>query len=127
MPRESWSPILLAAALGAAMIWLAGAPLERRATASEAALLEPSGRLERFPRRFAWTAVPRADGYEITVTRVGGEALFRQRGTGTVLDLEIEEAQEPPAGAYEWEVVAYGRPGVVARARGDFFVTGVTR
>jgi hypothetical protein len=126
MPRGSWNPILIAAALAAAMIWLAGAPLERRAE-SDAALLEPGGRVERFPRRFAWTAVPRADGYEVTVTRVGGEALFRQRGTGTVLELAIDEGSEPPAGAYEWEVVAYGRPGVVARARGAFFVTGETR
>ncbi|HMB71607.1 MAG TPA: hypothetical protein VKU85_20015 [bacterium] len=126
MPRGFWSPVLTAAALGAAMIWLAGAPLDRR-PASEAALLEPTGRLEKFPRRFAWTEVPTADGYEITVTRVGGEALFRQRGTGTVLELEIDEEAEPPAGAYEWEVVAYGRPGVVARARGAFSVTGEMR
>jgi hypothetical protein len=120
MPRGPWTPTLVAAALAAAMVWLAGGPLEPPGTA--AALLEPAGRVERFPRRFAWTPVPRAEVYEITVARVGGEPLFRQRGTGTVLDLEVDPGAEPPPGAYEWEVVAYGRPGEIARARAGFVV-----
>lgn len=126
MLRGSWGPIVLAAAVAAAMLWLAGAPLEPEPR-SGAALLEPAGRLERFPRRFAWAAVPRAEVYEITVTRVGGDPLFRQRGTETVLDLEIDPQAEPPPGPYEWEVVAYGRPGEIARARAGFLVTGTTR
>ena len=127
MARESWSPTLLAAAVATAMLWLAGAPLQPPAPAGQAALLEPTGRVPGFPRRFAWTAVPRADSYEITVTPARGEPLFRQRGTGTVLELAIEEDAEPPPGVYEWEVVAYGPSGEVARARAGFVVAGSTR
>jgi hypothetical protein len=126
MPRGPWSPTLLAAVLAAAMVWLAGAPLAP-GPETAAALLEPNGRVERFPRRFAWTAVPRAEVYEITVARVGGEPLFRQRGTGTTLEIEIDPEAEPPPGAYAWEVVAYGRPGEIARARAGFVVSGSPR
>lgn len=120
--RESWSPTIWAAAIAGAMIWLAGAPLSPP-PAVQAGLLEPSGVVQGFPRRFAWTPVPEASFYEITVTPAGGEPLFRQRGSGTVLELAIDAGAEPPPGAYTWEVVVYGAGGEMARAQAGFVVT----
>lgn len=117
-----WVPLVAAVVIGLLMIWLAGAPLESKPVAVGGALVEPTGDVDSFPGRFLWTPVDGADLYEITVGRVGGEALFRQRGTTTVLDLEFDEGAAPPPGRYVWEVRAFRLGKLLGAAQATFEV-----
>ena len=121
-PAWAWPPILVALALGAGMIWLAGGPLEP--ALGDAGLLNPApGPRAEFPRSFSWTPVPGADRYEIVVAQKSGEVLFRQVGTSTILDLAFDPRESPPPGPYVWAVTAHRGPDALGTATGEFEVT----
>jgi len=124
MPTREWIPSALAALLAALMIWLARAPFAAPASGGELTLLVPRGELREFPRRFAWSEVDGATGYEVFVapTAEGAAPLFRQRGAFPVLDLEFEADAEPPPGDYVWEVRALREGRTLASASASFSV-----
>ncbi|MCA9751620.1 MAG: hypothetical protein KC591_05470 [Gemmatimonadetes bacterium] len=113
-PWPKLAPVLAAALLAAAMLWLAGDPFRLPEPGADGAglptvaLLAPDGPQAAFPARFEWGPVVGADRYRITVRRLRPEeaTLFRQYGETTRLDLDWEPGQAPPDGEYSWEVVA---------------------
>jgi hypothetical protein len=123
---REWFPTAAALAIGAAIVWLAGAPFEIRERPPRPALrlLEPAGELHEFPSRFAWTPVEGAAGYEISLTALAPEErlVFRQRGGSSVLDLDFDAGAEPGPGLYRWEVLALRGGSVAARGSAEFRV-----
>jgi len=130
-PRIEWQPSFVAAAIAMLLWWLAQSPFEipeepsggHRVAAPAFALVAPMGELSAFPREFRWLPVPGAEIYEVTVTAHGADSpLFRQRGTTTILAVDVEPGRVPPPGTYVWEVVAL-RDGVeLARSSRTFDV-----
>ncbi|MFN8179871.1 MAG: hypothetical protein U0167_18210 [bacterium] len=125
--REGSSPLIAAALIGAAMVWLAhgpfDAPAAERVPLIEMRVVQPSGVVSAFPRRFAWRACPGAELYEITVANeTERRTLFRQRGPVPGLDLTIAPGAEPPPGRYVWEVLALRHGLPLGRGVGNFVV-----
>lgn len=122
------APIVVATGIAALMLWLAAGPFDPPAggqgvSLPPLALVEPSGAVPSFPRRFTWRPLAGADTYEITVVDAReGNALFRQRGSTAQLELQFDPGAEPASGAYAWEVLAYARGRPVARGEGRFTV-----
>lgn len=124
-----WEPTLVALAIAMVLLWLAGGPFTLHESDSGGgvlptfALLAPSGELSAFPTEFRWLPVPDAEIYEITVTPMGEKTpLFRQRGSTTILDVDVQPGFDPPAGSYVCEVVALRGGTVLARATRSFHV-----
>jgi len=127
LPRGR-GPLIVAAALGAAMVWLARGPFDAPAKTERVAVPNivielPKGVVGSFPRRFSWHPVNGAEYYEITVANESERrTLFRQRGNVAGLDLTIAKEAEPPPGSYLWEVLAVKGGVPVGRGVGRFVV-----
>lgn len=126
--RRTLAPLATAAALAAAMLWLASGPFDTPPPPPGPApieLTEPRGPVPTFPTRFAWPPVPGATLYEVTVTNEDtATPLFRQRGPVAGLDLAFDVGSEPPPGRYVWEVLAARGDTLAARGTARFEVVG---
>ncbi len=146
MKRE-WVPAAVAGGIAVLLVWLAGEPLALRPEDvrvggpiwwGDAAFLrvpnvvvrEPSGDVPAFPSEFRWAEIERADAYEITVGPdvPGAPPLFRRRGPGAGLSLEISDsARTPSRGDYVLEVRALRGEEILARGVGRVRVVAPSR
>lgn len=139
-PNRPWIALAVAAGMSLLMLALASGPfdeavgnagprVEEGQVRVEVPLIEviaPAESLAAFPDRFAWKPMAGTVYYLVGVAEEKDGVLtplFRQQGSGAVLELEFETAERPPAGKYVWEVYAFGAEGVpIAKGGGTFVV-----
>jgi hypothetical protein len=135
-PNRPWIALAVAVAMSLLMIALASGPFDAAVgnvgegqVRVEVPLIEtiaPPESVDAFPDRFEWVPVPGTVYYLVGVAEENDGVmtpLFRQQGSGPVLDVQFEAGRLPPAGSYAWEVYAFGSEGVpIAKGGGRFVV-----